>query len=218
MASSPKKIISFVVPQTIVSGKTRLGQTYDISYENGLKVLNSENTNYSFGSLHQIMLKGLDEVFRSRKPSSILMLGLGGGSALSVLKNKCKWPYRVTVVEIDAELIDLARKHFGLSDYKNTDVLNSDAREAVKAFKPGSFDLIIDDVFWDNEIPDFCLSKDYLACNKALLKPEGVYMRNTMRTEAMAHKTYEETLASVFPTYYAIKHSVYGNKIYFCQS
>lgn len=217
MADTPKKIISFVVPQTIVSGKTSLGQTYEIGYENGLKVLNSENTNYSFGSLHQIMLKGLDEVFRNRKPSSILMLGLGGGSALAVLKNKCKWPYRVTVVEIDAELIDLARQHFGLGDYPNTDIVNNDAQVAVKSFRTGSFDLIIDDVFWDNTIPDFCLSKDYLESNKSLLKPEGIYMRNTMHTEAMDNKAFEDTLTSVFPAYYALKHPQYGNKIYFCQ-
>lgn len=63
---SSKKIISYVYPQVIEEGTTELGQKYEVNYENGIKVLNSENANYSFGSLHQIMLKGIDEVLKKR--------------------------------------------------------------------------------------------------------------------------------------------------------
>lgn len=212
-----KKLISFVFPQKIEEGKTGLGQKYEINFENGQKVLNSENTNYSFGSLHQIMLKGLDEVFRSHKPEKILMLGLGAGSALSVLKRKCKWNYHVTVVEIDAGLIDIARQHFGLDEYKNINLINMDARDAIKTLGENSFDLIIDDIFWDSDIPGFCMESEYLSQNKKLLKGNAVYMRNTMKTDAMDHKAYEKTLSGVFPMYYSLKHPDYGNKIYFCQ-
>ena len=64
---STKKLLSYVVPLVLKEGKTRLGQHYEVNFENGVKVLNSANTNYSFGSLHQIMLKGIEEVLRKKK-------------------------------------------------------------------------------------------------------------------------------------------------------
>ena len=75
-------------PQIIEEGTTKLGQKYEVNYENGIKVLNSENANYSFGSLHQIMLKGIEEVLKKHRPKRILILGLGAGSILSIMKNK----------------------------------------------------------------------------------------------------------------------------------
>lgn len=212
-----KRVISFVLPQTIAEGKTELGQKYEVNYENGLKVLNSENSNYSFGSLHQIMLKGLNEVLKKLSPKKILMLGLGAGSALQVLRNKCKWPYHVTIVEIDKDLIDIARLHFELDSYKNTTVINSDAKMAIQELKGEDFDLILDDIFWDDQIPEFCLKEDYLnSCSQCLVK-NGLYVRNIMPTPEMDFEQFEFNLNKAFSSHYSIKHAVYGNKIYFCQ-
>jgi len=47
----PKNVFSYVLPQTIEAGKTALGQTYEVNYENGHKVLNSANVNYKFWKL-----------------------------------------------------------------------------------------------------------------------------------------------------------------------
>lgn len=202
-------------PSLIEQGKTSLGQTYEINYENGIKVLNSENTNYSFGSLHQIMLKGIDEVLRSRQPKTILMLGLGAGSAVSILKQKCKHDFELTAVEIDADLIELARKHFDLSE-QNVNIVNDDARQAIGKMEAGQFDLIIDDVFWDNQVPAFCREPEYLQANARLLSSEGVYMRNIMAESQVDAKAYEKQLSQAFNEFYSVKHKAYGNRIYFC--
>jgi spermidine synthase len=212
-----KRVISFVLPQTVAEGVTALGQKYEVNFENGLKVLNSENSNYSFGSLHQIMLKGLNEVLKKNSPKKILMLGLGAGSALQVLRNKCKWPYHVTIVEIDNDLIELARLHFELDSHVNTTIINTDAKLAIQELKGGDFDLILDDIFWDDQIPEFCLKEDYLnSCSKCLVA-NGIYLRNTMPTPEMDFEQFEFNLAHAFSSHYSIKHAVYGNKIYFCQ-
>lgn len=202
--------------QKIIEGKTALGQKYEVNFENGHKVLNSENTNYSFGSLHQIMLKGIDEVFKNHQPKNILMLGLGAGSALAILRNRCKWDYHVTVVEIDAELIEIAKTHFDLDSYSNIDIIQNDACLAIQDLPKNSFDFILDDIFWDNSIPDFCMDENYLRTNKNLMTKDAVYMRNTMKTDEMDHKYYEKILSNVFPFNYSFKHSLYENKIYFC--
>lgn len=211
------KLISYVFPHTIEEGRTRLGQKYEINLENGSKVLNSEHANYSFGSLHRIMLKGITEVLRHSKPARILMLGLGAGSALEILRKKCRWDYRVTAVELDADLISLARKHFDLEAHRNLDIINGDAALQVTGLPEASFDLIIDDVFWDNNIPEFCTGRDYLAQCKKLLVPGGTYMRNTMPGSGFDPAAYETLLASLFSEHYALTDKEYGNRIYFCK-
>lgn len=212
---SSKKIISYVWPSVVEKGKTALGQNYEVNFENGIKVLNSENTNYSFGSLHQIMLKAIEEVLRTKKPENILMLGLGAGSAVSILKQKCRHQYKLTAVEIDADLIRLAKEHFEL-DPAALSLINADARDAVRSLPAGQFDLIIDDVFWDDKVPEFCKSSDYISSNKSLLKNGGVYLRNIMKEEGANHLDYEKTLEQVFGSFYSVTHKTYGNKIYFC--
>jgi spermidine synthase len=210
-----KRVISYVVPQTIEVGKTALGQTYEVNYENGHKVLNSANVNYSFGSLHQIMLKGIVEVLKTHQPKSILMLGLGAGSALQILQNKCHWPFAVTAVEIDPEIVALAQSHFGLGQYKQLTILVADAESAVYGFDDAQFDLIIDDVFWDDTIPEFCLTEKYLNAVKRLIGQEGIYWRNTMANEKS--EMYRQTYETHFPKVHFLEHKQYGNKLYFCQ-
>lgn len=204
-------------PQIIEEGTTKLGQKYEVNYENGVKVLNSENANYSFGSLHQIMLKGIEEVLKKHRPKRILILGLGAGSILSIMKNKFNWSYTYTAVEIDADIIRLKQTYFDQEETGNGEMLCLDAKTAIHQLVAHSYDLIVDDVFWDNRIPDFCKDQDYLKRNRELLKEGGIYMRNTMAAEGMNHKDYEKQLSWVFSSFYAIKHPVFKNKIYFCQ-
>lgn len=215
---STKKLLSYVVPLVLKEGKTSLGQHYEVNFENGVKVLNSSNTNYSFGSLHQIMLKGIDEVLRYHKVKRVLMLGLGAGSALSVLKNKCHWSYKVTAVELDADLITIAREHFELDQYTELTMINGDASVEVHALPTAAFDCIIDDVFLDDQVPGFCRDHEYIKACRRLLEPGGIYMRNVMAHGFNDMKAYESALKSYFSDVYSIKHKTYGNRIYFCKA
>lgn len=205
------------MPQVIEEGVTELGQHYEVNFENGVKVLNSKNTNYSFGSLHQIMLKGIDEVLKTHQPKSILMLGLGAGSAIDILNRRCNWQHQITVVEIDQKLIEIAKEHFNLSHYEHVTTIQGDASLVVKELNKGHYDLIIDDVFWDDDVPAFCRSTEYLEANAALLNKNGVYMRNTMAMQAEASHLFEKALKSTFTEFDSVTHQVYKNKIYFCR-
>jgi spermidine synthase len=212
-----RKTSASISAGTILEGKTSLGQAFDVSFENGVKVLNSENANYSFGSLHQIMQKGIVEVLGHSMPANILMLGLGGGSALAILSGKLRKPYKVTAIEIDADLVEIAGRHFGLDRYDNLSVICGDACHEIRKLPAGTFDLIIDDIFWDNRMPDFCLQEAYLSDNMKLLSPRGTYMRNTMTLEPGELRHFENNLQKVFGGFYSKKHPEYGNMIYFCQ-
>lgn len=211
------KILSYVLPVSVEEGTTSIGQHYEVNFENGVKVLNSKNTNYSFGSLHQIMLKGITEVLRTNRPEKVLMLGLGAGSAIQILQNKCRQPLEITVVEIDPDLINIANRHFGLSNYERVRVVQGDASVVIHELGFDQFDLIIDDVFWDNSIPDFCRKSDYMKACHHLLSHDGVYMRNTMALDGFPFDDYERELKNIFGSLRSVVHPVYKNKIYFCR-
>lgn len=207
-----------MMPQTIVSGNTALGQSYEVNFENGHKVLNSANANYSFGSLHQIMLKGLVEILKYHEPKRILMLGLGAGSALKILANKCHWSFTVDAVEIDADIVALAKQHFELDQYKNLSIMVMDAQDAVKQLSDKVYDLIIDDVFLDDAIPTFCATDEYLLQIRRILSEKGVYWRNTMAHSDQQMSQYPILLERCFNQVHVLEHKQFGNKLYFCQN
>jgi spermidine synthase len=75
---------------------------------------------------------------------SILLLGLGGGSAARVARALAP-PARIVGVEIDPEVVALARRHFDL-DQLGVEVIQADA-SVFLARSRERFDAVLDDVF-----------------------------------------------------------------------
>jgi spermidine synthase len=77
-------------------------------------------------------------------PQSILMLGLAGGTAYRVLRHllpEC----HLTAIDIDAEIIELARDHMDL-DELGIEVVTADAYAWLKKNKR-KFDIVFDDIY-----------------------------------------------------------------------
>jgi len=77
-------------------------------------------------------------------PRSVLMLGLAGGTAFRVLRHllpECE----LVAVDIDVEIVDLARKHMEL-DALGIEVIHADAY-AWLAKNRRKFDVVIDDIY-----------------------------------------------------------------------
>jgi spermidine synthase len=81
---------------------------------------------------------------KNHPPRSVLMLGLAGGTAFRVLRHllpEC----RLTAVDIDPEIVDLAREHMDL-DALGIEVVISDAYPWL-ADNRRTFDVVIDDIY-----------------------------------------------------------------------
>lgn len=206
-----------ILSRLVEKGVTSMGQRYDVSIESGRKVLNSVHTNYSFGSLHKVMLKGINEVYRKMTPDDVLMLGLGAGSALEILEMKGSGRCRVTAVEIDQGIIDVAERHFGLGSRQHLQVICKSAEQAVFDLLPASYDLVVDDVFLDNEMPDFSYGERYLEQIGRLLRQKGVYMRNVMGDNKRTD-SFESALRNIFQEIKVLVEPDFGNRIYLCQT
>jgi len=78
------KLLSFLFPITIFKKNSLVSSSIEITWNNGELVIDSKNTNYSYGSLQRILRKGLLSIgfMNIKTMDSILVLGVAGGSVI----------------------------------------------------------------------------------------------------------------------------------------
>ena len=179
-----KKILSFLIPINIYKRKSDVSNSLEVTWANGELVLDSKNTNYSYGSLQRILRKGLKAIgFETiNKMESILVLGVAGGSVIKTLVNEIKYKGKITGVEIDPEIIEIANTYFKLYKIPNLTIVIDDAFEFVLKTNE-TFDLIIIDIFQDTNMPNFLFEKFFIDRIGTLLKSGGYILFNTMLTK-----------------------------------
>ncbi|MDP5000477.1 MAG: fused MFS/spermidine synthase [Flavobacterium sp.] len=179
-----KRLLSFLLPIKIHEKKSKYNKNLEITWNNGYLVLDSENTNYSYGSLQRVLKKGLKYIGyeRIKNFESILVLGVAGGSVIETLKKEIKFEGKITGVEIDATVVDLANKYFGLNKYDNVEIVIDDAFEYVLKTKE-KYDLIVIDIFQDTVMPNFLFEDFFINRINFLLNINGFILFNTMVLE-----------------------------------
>lgn len=176
-----KKLFSYLIPVNVFKQKSSISKSIEISWNNGELVLDSENTNYSYGSLQRILRKGLKFIgYQKIKPmSQILVLGVAGGSVIKTLVTEIGCNGKITGVEIDSKIIEIANQYFELNKIPNLEIVIDDAFEFVLKTKE-KYDLIVIDIFQDTKMPNFLFEKFFIARIGFLLKIDGFILFNTM--------------------------------------
>lgn len=116
-----------------------------------------------------------------REPRSILMLGLAGGTTFHALRHLLP-DVELTAVDIDGELIELARKHMHLDDLR-CDVHIADAYDWIKRCRK-RFDVVIDDVYLAGKTDVYRpghFDERLMLHLKRLLHEEGILLTNLVR-------------------------------------
>lgn len=179
-----KKLLSYLIPITIFKQKSALSKTIEITWADGKLVLDSENTNYSYGNLQRILRIGLKQIGFERIKSlqSILVLGVAGGSVIRTLVDEINFEGKITGIEIDMDIIDIAKTYFHLDNIPNLEIIIDDASKYVSNIDC-KFDLIIIDIFQDSKMPAFLFESTFINRICALLQSKGVILFNTMMTD-----------------------------------
>jgi predicted O-methyltransferase YrrM len=176
-----KKLFSYFFPVTIFEQKSTVSKNLEVTWVNGKLVLDSLNTNYSYGNLQGILRKGLKiigfEKIKSMK--TILVLGVAGGSVIRTLVDEINFKGQIIGIEIDPSVIAIANSYFKLDTIPNLEIIIDDAANYVLKTNK-KFDLIIIDIFEDAKMPSFLF--EFFFVNRAcfLLKPKGLILFNTM--------------------------------------
>jgi phospholipid N-methyltransferase len=182
-----RNIVSFLYPIKVESKKGNVTSYLEVMQHNGKYVLNSENANYSFGGLHTIfdsLFKKID--INSFKFSKVLILGMGAGSIISLLLDKYKCNCHITAIEKDEVIIEFAKKYFNIEKHNQLTIINTDAFEYAKTTHQ-TYDLIISDLFIDNDVPAIFATTEYLENLKRISNKCSCMMYNKM-TEDVIHK------------------------------
>jgi spermidine synthase len=143
--------------------------------------LQAENLTQSGGIIKDIW----KSVFKKAKASewpvqSALILGLGGGTLVGVIKKQ--WPEaKITGVDIDAQMVEMGKKYLKLNT-NNVEIVISDAtkfcKKAIKDKK--KYDLICIDMYNGDEFPPQFEELEFIGQVKSLLTEDGVAVFNRL--------------------------------------
>nr|WP_314864721.1 fused MFS/spermidine synthase [uncultured Flavobacterium sp.] len=201
-----RKLFSYLIPITVYKIKSAWSKSIEVTLANGELVIDSENTNYSYGSLQRILRLGLKTIgFRQIKNmKKILVLGVAGGSVIKTLSNEIQFKGAITGVEIDPEIIKVANSYFHLNQIPNLTILIADAFEFVLQANE-KYDLIIVDIFQDTKMPGFLFENFFTEKLCALLQTKGYILFNTMILDKNDNQRNEKYCSEFYQPNFKIK-------------
>ena len=170
-----KKPFSYLWPFT-KKYHSKYSGTVEVTWLNGKKVLDSKNANYSYGSLQRVLDYGLSHL-NAERSAPVLVLGLGGGSVIYLLRNKFNYYGKITAVEIDSQIIELAVNEFGIKEQDPLDIVCEDAMAYIRETN-SQFGLIIIDIFIDVKVPEQFYSTEFWKNVHRILDEEGTVLFN----------------------------------------
>jgi len=119
----------------------------------------------------------IDLAFPPGAPVHALHLG-GGALTLPRYIAHTRPGSRQLVAEVDDALTELVRAQLPLPSGHRIRVRAADAREVVESVRPGSYDLVIADVFAGAVTPPRLTTAEFAAATARALRPGGVYAVN----------------------------------------
>ncbi len=177
-----KKWLSYLSPIPVKKIPSNVNQRLEVSWQKGQLVLDTKNTNYSYGQLEQVFKRGLKFIGyqKIRAMQRVLNLGLGAGSTVHLLRSEINFTGSITSVELDQAVIYVARKYFALDRYQvNHHIVQMDAFEYVLSCQE-QYDLVVIDIFQDTHMPSFLFEDYFVQHVEQLVAVNGFIIFNTI--------------------------------------
>ena len=191
MKLSWRYIKSFFSEDVVEVGNSTISPELQVWYAYGRKMLNTANVNYSFGRLDTVFRSAFAQLkIANRGVQDVLLLGLGAGNVTHILA-ELDPKIKVVAVEIDPEVLRLGAAHFGLQPSPKLEIVLADALQYAWDCK-ATFDLVVVDLFVDDEVPPRACEPAFLQQLAALLRPRGLLIFNRLaHTDALHQQTVE---------------------------
>jgi spermidine synthase len=147
------------------------------------------------------------------KPLHILFVGLGGGSLPAFFHDR--FPEMVIdVVEIDEEVVEVAKTYCGFEEDGRMRVYVEDGRDFIERSRH-HYDAIFLDSFGTDEIPDHLVTLEFLQAVRSALTAEGVAAANVWG--AAINRQYHDMLRTyreAFEDVYVLDVPAPGTKLF----
>lgn len=154
--------------------------------------------------------------YPKEKIRRVLLLGVGGGAVIRLLQHFVK-PDEVVGVELNPVHLKIAKRFFGI--HKNiANLQQADAIEWLKNYKGPAFDMIIDDLFMEeNGEPERVIPLNVLWCtllHKHTAR-DGVVVVNSMSSLELRESAFlsNQRLSKQYPTKIQLSLPIYENAV-----
>jgi predicted O-methyltransferase YrrM len=177
--------------------KSAFNGELEITYSRGRKILDGATVNLSYGSVHRIWKSGLRKV-NLDGVKRVLLLGLGGGSVIDILRNQYEFAGHITAIELDPVMIRVAKSEFGIGNSSNQKIKMDNAFDFIHRTRQ-RFDLIITDVFIESKVAPEVFEPTYWDDIMRILSEEGCLLMNvstsggSIRRCRQLMKNYDDT-------------------------
>ena len=175
-----KKPLSYLLPQRLKNYTSKINGELSINLVNGKKTLDTVRSNYSYGSLQQILHIGLYESGFPKNVNSVLVLGMGAGSIAQTIREHFKSSAFIELVDVDAEIIAIAKDEFEINKFSNINIVCDDALQYLQTAS-GKFDLIVVDIFIIDTVPDKFTQPEFITALSDHLNSKGKIIYNSIR-------------------------------------
>jgi spermidine synthase len=145
-------------------------------------------------------------------PKRMLVIGVGGGT-LPMFLHKHYPQATIDAVDIDPNVIDVARKFLGFREDATLRAHAADGRAFIEAVRQ-PYDVIFLDAFSSSELPAHLTTREFLLAVRRALAPGGVVVGNIW--DRFANRLYDSMLRTyqdVFDELYVLSVVAAGNKI-----
>jgi spermidine synthase len=112
----------------------------------------------------------------TREPSRILVVGLGGGTMPMFLRKHYPDAH-IDAVDIDPEVVHVAREYFGFKEDERMRAHVGDGRQFVERVRD-PYDVIFLDAFGTRNVPPPLTTLEFMRAVKKAVKPTGVVVGN----------------------------------------
>lgn len=201
--------ISYVLEIPIEKRHSAYSATIRVSLHRGEWKLSTFNAIYSFGKYYTSYKSAFEQLNINQHPATnVLILGVGLGSVVKLLMDHPTLK-NITAIDIDPQIIDLAKKYWpDIHAQFQTDFHTEDAIDWLERRSDfEKYDLILSDIFIDDQTPESMLTHNYLRLLKESLNPNGILLYskiNYTEKQQEANSNFEKTFNKVFPTGYTL--------------
>jgi spermidine synthase len=174
-------LISYLFPRVIAQYSTNYNRDIRVLEEKGKYKLLVDGSRQSGEYILKLWQEALCTfgIIPSPDIRSILLLGVGGGTLIHLLH--ALYPDAlISGVDVDARMIDIGKKYFGLGKVGGLTLTVADAKEfllgAVAAKK--QWDMVVVDLFVGAAIPAFVGEERFIRDLKRIMAPKGILLIN----------------------------------------
>lgn len=145
-------------------------------------------------------------------PQRVLVVGLGGGTIPSLFRKHLP-KLRIDAVEIDPEVVHVARRYFGFREDAAMRAYVQDGRQFIEQ-RRNLYDVIFLDAFGADSIPHSLTTREFLQSVRRALKPGGLVVGNIWsRSSNWLYDSMIVTYQDVFDSVYVVDIQGAGNKL-----